>query len=83
MIKALAPGSTVSPGVESGFESCMCLIFFQDECGKIANCKTYMKNVIVALSRNTPLVCFTIQLNPALTDFKGPTFLSPMNSFRR
>lgn len=47
----LAPGST---GVEGGFESCMRLIFFQDEFGKIANCKTYMKNVILALSRNTP-----------------------------
>ena len=61
MIKALAPGSTVSPGVESGFESCMGLLFFQDECGKIANCKTYMKNVIVALSRNTPTELYSIQ----------------------
>ena len=32
----------------------MWLIFFQDECGEIASCKTYIKNVIVALSRNAP-----------------------------
>ena len=41
---------------ERGFDSCMRLVFFQDEGGEIANCKTCIKNVIVALSRNAPYI---------------------------
>ena len=40
---------------ERRFNSCMRLAFFQDEGGEIANCKTCIKNVIVALSRNAPI----------------------------
>ena len=56
VVKVLAPGSRLSTVFERGFDSCMWLIFFQDEGGEIANCKTYVKNVIVALSRNEPRV---------------------------
>ena len=48
VVKVLAPGSVLSTVFEHGFDSCMWLIFFQDEGGEIANCKTYVKNVIVA-----------------------------------
>ena len=40
---------------ERGFNPCKRPIFFQDEGGEIANCKTYIKNVLEALSRNTPI----------------------------
>ena len=58
VVKMLAPGSMLSTVFERGFDSCMWLIFFQDEGGEIANCKTYVKNVIVALSRNAPIIVF-------------------------
>ena len=56
VVKALAPSSMKSSIVERGFDSCICCLFFQDEGGEIANCKTYIRNVFVALSGNAPMV---------------------------
>ena len=47
---------------ERGFNSCMRLLFFQDEGGEIANYKTCIKNVIVALSRNAPIEGFPLKI---------------------
>ena len=58
LVKVLAPGSRLSTVFERGFDSCMRLLFFQDEGGEIVNCKTCIKNVIVALSRNAPNLSF-------------------------
>ena len=63
VVKVLAPGSVPSTVFERGFDSCMWLIFFQDEGGEIANCKTYVKNVIVALSRNAPIIIRCPEVN--------------------
>ena len=56
VVKAPVSGSKIRNAFEQGFDSCQRLIFFQDEGSEIANCKTHIENVIVASSRNAPIV---------------------------